>query len=146
MAEQRASRHEQRRERQLRAAQESDDRQRAGEARRGDDDARQLKYLAPIEPYVATNVPIIPTVYGAAFDEYNTAHFSGWPSASDPYESGSPNAPTNEVVVLHLKPKRLAAATARSAPLPARAERGRRGPARQHPAGKDGIDDDDDRG
>jgi peptide/nickel transport system substrate-binding protein len=66
--------------------------------------ADQLKYLAPIEKYVATNVPIIPTVYGAAFDEYNTLHFTGWPSAADPYESGSPNAPTNEVVVLRLTP------------------------------------------
>ena len=66
--------------------------------------AEQLKYLGPIETYVATNVPIIPTVYGAAFDEYNTSHFDGWPSAANPYESGSPNAPTNEVVVLHLSP------------------------------------------
>ena len=60
--------------------------------------------LAPIEQYVATNLPIIPTVYGVVFDEYNTSKFSGWPSASDPYESGSPNAPTNEVVILHLRP------------------------------------------
>jgi peptide/nickel transport system substrate-binding protein len=64
----------------------------------------QMKYLAPIESYVAANVPIIPTVYGAAFDEYSTLHFTGWPTASNPYESGSPNAPTNEVVVLHLTP------------------------------------------
>jgi peptide/nickel transport system substrate-binding protein len=66
--------------------------------------AGQLKYLTPIEEYVANNLPIIPTVYGAAFDEYNTTRFSGWPSASNPYESGSPNTPTNEVVVLHLHP------------------------------------------
>jgi peptide/nickel transport system substrate-binding protein len=60
--------------------------------------------LAPIEKYVATQLPVIPTLYGAAFDEYNTSHFKGWPSASNPYESGSPNTPTNEVVVLHLTP------------------------------------------
>jgi peptide/nickel transport system substrate-binding protein len=66
--------------------------------------AGELKYLTPIEEYVANNLPIIPTVYGAAFDEYNTSRFTGWPSASDPYESGSPNVPTSEVVVLHLKP------------------------------------------
>ena len=41
------------------------------------------------------------------FDEYNTSKFTGWPSASNPYESGSPNAPTNEVVILHLKPDQL---------------------------------------
>ncbi len=60
--------------------------------------------LAPLEKYVASNLPIIPTVYGVVFDEFNTSNFTGWPSASNPYESGSPNTPTNEVVILHLKP------------------------------------------
>jgi peptide/nickel transport system substrate-binding protein len=64
----------------------------------------QLKYLAPIEQFVANQLPVIPTVYGAAFDEYNTSHLSGWPTPTNAYESGSPNTPTNEVVVLHLKP------------------------------------------
>ena len=66
--------------------------------------ADQQADVAPIEQYVAQNLPIIPTVYGVVFDEYNTGKFTGWPSASNPYESGSPNAPTNEVVILHLKP------------------------------------------
>jgi peptide/nickel transport system substrate-binding protein len=60
--------------------------------------------LAPIEKYVADNLPIIPTVYGVVFDEYNTGKFTGWPTQDNPYESGSPNAPTNEVVILHLRP------------------------------------------
>ena len=60
--------------------------------------------LAPIEQYVATNLPIIPTVYGVVFDEYNTSKFTGWPTASNSYESGSPNTPTNEVVILRLRP------------------------------------------
>ena len=68
--------------------------------------SEQLKDLAPIEKYVATQLPVIPTVYGAAFDEYNTSHFTGWPSASNPYESGTPNALTNEVIVLRLRPVR----------------------------------------
>ncbi len=67
--------------------------------------ADQLKYLAPIEQYVATNLPVISTVYGASFMEANTGAFTGFPSASNPYESGSPNSPTGEVVVLHLKPR-----------------------------------------
>jgi peptide/nickel transport system substrate-binding protein len=66
--------------------------------------AQQKKALVPIESYVATQLPVIPTTYGAAFDEYNTAAFTGWPSASNEYESGSPNTPTNEVIVLHLRP------------------------------------------
>ena len=60
--------------------------------------------LAPIEKYVASNLPIIPTVYGVVFDEYNTGKFTGWPTQGNPYESGSPNTPTNEVVILHLRP------------------------------------------
>ena len=60
--------------------------------------------LAPIEQYVASNLPIIPTVYGVVFDEYNTSKIDGWPSQANAYESGSPNTPTNEVVILHLRP------------------------------------------
>ena len=60
--------------------------------------------LAPIEKYVADNLPIIPTVYGVVFDEYNTSKFSGWPTQGNPYESGSPNTPTNEGVILNLRP------------------------------------------
>ncbi len=63
-----------------------------------------VKAITPIEEYVAKNLPVIPTVYGAAFDEYNTSAFTGWPSASNPYEEGQPQQPENEVVVLHLKP------------------------------------------
>jgi peptide/nickel transport system substrate-binding protein len=66
--------------------------------------AAQKADLAPIEQYVATQLPVIPVLYGAAFDEYNSSNFTGWPTAANPYESGSPNTPTNEVVVLHLKP------------------------------------------
>jgi peptide/nickel transport system substrate-binding protein len=67
--------------------------------------AQQLKYLGPIEQYVAQNLPIIPTVYGVSWGEYNTGTFTGWPTPSNEYESAQPAAPFNEVVVLHLKPK-----------------------------------------
>jgi peptide/nickel transport system substrate-binding protein len=66
--------------------------------------AQQKKAISPIESYVAKEFPVIPTTYGSAIDEYNTGEFSGWPSATDEYESGSPSSPTNEVVVLHLSP------------------------------------------
>ncbi len=67
--------------------------------------AQQNKYLGPIEQYVAQNLPIIPTVYGVSWGEYNTGTYTGWPSPKDEYESAAPSAPTNEVVILHLKPK-----------------------------------------
>ena len=44
--------------------------------------ASQQSDLAPIEKYVANQLPIIPTVYGVVFDEYNTSKFTGWPTAS----------------------------------------------------------------
>ena len=44
--------------------------------------------------------------------EYNSQHFVGWPSQSNPYETGQPsgtnNGPgsgTDEVVALHLSPR-----------------------------------------
>ena len=64
----------------------------------------ERKFSAALGVLGAANLPIIPTVYGVVFDEYNTSKFTGWPSESDPYESGSPNAPTNEVVILRLRP------------------------------------------
>ena len=36
----------------------------------------EVKYLAPLEQYVAQDLPVIPTVYGAAFDEYNSSAFT----------------------------------------------------------------------
>lgn len=65
------------------------------------------KALAPLEKYVATNLPIIPTVYGATWGQYNAGDFSGWPasSGSGQYETAQPSVPTNEVVILHLTPK-----------------------------------------
>jgi peptide/nickel transport system substrate-binding protein len=65
----------------------------------------EQKDLAPLEQYVAQDLPVIPTVYGAAFDEYNSSNFTGWPSAKNPYEIGQPGSPQNEVVILRLKPK-----------------------------------------
>jgi peptide/nickel transport system substrate-binding protein len=66
--------------------------------------AGEIKALTPLEEFVAKDLPIIPTVYGAAFDEYNSSDFSGWPTPSNPYESGQPGSPQNEIVVLHLTP------------------------------------------
>ncbi len=64
----------------------------------------QLKYLGPIEQYVAQQLPVIPVDYGVSWGEYNTGTFTGWPTPTNEYETAQPSAPTNEVVVLHLKP------------------------------------------
>lgn len=67
--------------------------------------AAQVKYLSPIEQFVARNLPVIPTVDSVAWSEYNTGAFTGWPTPSNEYESAQPAMPTNEVVILHLRPK-----------------------------------------
>jgi peptide/nickel transport system substrate-binding protein len=71
----------------------------------------QATDLAPILNIVATQLPVIPLVGGAAWSQYNSSEFTGWPSASNPYQSGQPsgsnNGPgsgTDEDVLLHLTP------------------------------------------
>jgi peptide/nickel transport system substrate-binding protein len=73
--------------------------------------AAQTQDLIPLENYVATNLPVIPTVNAAAWFEYNSTHFTGWPTQANPYESGQPSgsnlggsAGTDEYVILHLTP------------------------------------------
>jgi peptide/nickel transport system substrate-binding protein len=71
----------------------------------------QTTALVPLEDYVAANLPIIPTTTAADWFEYNSQHYTGWPTQSDPYESGQPSGQNNggstgtdEVVILHLVP------------------------------------------
>lgn len=73
--------------------------------------ATQATDLVPILNAVATQLPVIPLVGGAAWSQYNSTHFSGWPSASNPYQSGQPSGSNNgpgsgtaEDVLLHLTP------------------------------------------
>jgi peptide/nickel transport system substrate-binding protein len=74
--------------------------------------AQQSSDLVPLEKYVAANLPVIPLETAAEWFEYNSQNFVGWPTATDPYETGQPsgsnNGPgtgTDEVVILHLSPR-----------------------------------------
>jgi peptide/nickel transport system substrate-binding protein len=74
--------------------------------------AEQTAALAPIAEYVAANLPIIPTTTASQWYEWNSQRFTGWPTPQNPYQTGQPsgtnNGPgsgTDEVVVLHLKPR-----------------------------------------
>ncbi len=55
---------------------------------------------------MATNLPVIPTVYGVSWGEYNYRYVQ-WlaDSLQRVRDRLKPSAPTNEVVILHLKPK-----------------------------------------
>ncbi len=72
----------------------------------------QTTDLAPIESYVASNLPVIPITTASEWFEYNSQHFVGWPTQQNPYETGQPTgtntgagAGTDEVVILHLSPR-----------------------------------------
>jgi peptide/nickel transport system substrate-binding protein len=74
--------------------------------------AQQTADLVPLEKYVAANLPVIPVETAAEWFEYNSQNFVGWPTQSNPYDSGQPsgtnNGPgsgTDEVVMLHLSPR-----------------------------------------
>jgi oligopeptide/dipeptide ABC transporter ATP-binding protein len=73
--------------------------------------AQQTSDLGPIEQYVATSLPVIPTTTAADWFEYNSQHFTGWPTQQNPYDSGQPSGTNNgpgtgsdEVILLHLQP------------------------------------------
>jgi len=69
------------------------------------DSTAEMAALAPIEQYMATQLPVIPAIADAGFDEYSDASFTGWPSAADPYTNSLPGGISNEVVLLHLRPR-----------------------------------------
>jgi peptide/nickel transport system substrate-binding protein len=74
--------------------------------------AQQSIDLLPLEKYVAANLPVIPVETASEWFEYDSQHFVGWPTQQNPYETGQPsgtnNGPgsgTDEVVILHLRPR-----------------------------------------
>jgi peptide/nickel transport system substrate-binding protein len=69
-----------------------------------DDTATQLSDVVGMEQIVATQLPVIPLVFGVAWFEYNSSHFTGWPSSSNPYDPGQPEGPFDEYTILHLHP------------------------------------------
>jgi peptide/nickel transport system substrate-binding protein len=58
--------------------------------------------LYRLEGVMVQQLPVIPLVYAVDWGMYSASRVVGWPSASDPYDLGSPYTPNAEVVVLHL--------------------------------------------
>jgi peptide/nickel transport system substrate-binding protein len=74
--------------------------------------SEQTAALTPIAKYVEQNLPVIPITTASDWFEYNSRHWVGWPTQSNPYESGQPSGTNNnagtgtdEVVILHLSPR-----------------------------------------
>jgi len=73
--------------------------------------ADQTQALVPLEQFVASYLPVIPTTTASEWFEYNSQHYVGWPTQQNPYETGQPsgtnNGPgsgTDLYVILHLHP------------------------------------------
>ena len=47
----------------------------------------------PLEKIEATTLPVVPLLYGADWDEYSTANFTGFVTAANPYTDPSPSDP-----------------------------------------------------
>jgi peptide/nickel transport system substrate-binding protein len=69
-----------------------------------DDSATQQTALNTLQQVVATQAPVIPLLYGAAWYEYSTKNYTGWPTSSNQYNNPVPNDPYILATVLHLKP------------------------------------------
>jgi peptide/nickel transport system substrate-binding protein len=64
----------------------------------------QQAAITKLENIMNSEVPVAPLLYGAAWWEYSTRDYTGWPSASNPFMDPSTNSPYLEETVLHLKP------------------------------------------
>jgi ABC-type transport system substrate-binding protein len=68
------------------------------------DPSVQQTALNTLQTVVSTQAPVIPLLYGAAWYEYSTRHYTGWPTATNQYNNPVPNSPFILYTVLHLKP------------------------------------------
>ncbi len=67
------------------------------------DPAVRQRALAMLQRIVSTQAPVIPLVYGAAWYEFSTRNYTGWPTQANPYTA--PSLPTYMLAtLLHLKP------------------------------------------
>jgi peptide/nickel transport system substrate-binding protein len=64
----------------------------------------QQSALDALENIMNTQTPVAPLLYGAAWWQYSTRNYTGWPSASNPFMNPSTNSPYLEETILHLRP------------------------------------------
>jgi peptide/nickel transport system substrate-binding protein len=69
-----------------------------------DDPAVITQQIDLIADAMTSDVPDAVLLYGAGWNEYSTAKFTGWPTQSNPYINPQPNDPWDEYTVLHLVP------------------------------------------
>lgn len=67
--------------------------------------ADQQTALNSLQAVLSKDVPAVPVLYGAAWYEYSTANFTGWPTSDNPFINPSPRSQDYEYLILQLKPK-----------------------------------------
>ena len=57
-----------------------------------------------LEKIMATDVPEAPLLYGADWNVFSSAKYTGWPNQSQPYMNPSPSDPQMPYILMQLKP------------------------------------------
>jgi peptide/nickel transport system substrate-binding protein len=68
-------------------------------------DADQVAALNTLQGLMSADVPAVPVLYGAAWYEFTTANFTGWPTVDNPFINPSPRSQDYEYLILKLTPK-----------------------------------------
>jgi peptide/nickel transport system substrate-binding protein len=68
------------------------------------DPSVQKAAIVKLENIMTNEVPVAPLLYGAAWWEYSTRDYTGFPSASNPFMNPTTNSPYLEETILHLTP------------------------------------------
>jgi peptide/nickel transport system substrate-binding protein len=68
------------------------------------DPSKQVAAISTLENIMSTQVPVAPLLLGAAWAEFSTRDYTGWPSQSNQYMDPGPNMPEILYTVTQLKP------------------------------------------
>jgi peptide/nickel transport system substrate-binding protein len=68
------------------------------------DTASLYPIVQQLEKIMATDVPEAPLLYGADWNVFSSAKYTGWPNQSNPYMNPSPSDPQMPYILMQLKP------------------------------------------
>src|ERR1700674_2026588 len=68
------------------------------------DTATLYPIVQKLEKIMSTDVPYAPLLYGADWNVYSSAKYTGWPNQSHPYMNPSPSDPQMPYILMQLKP------------------------------------------
>ena len=68
------------------------------------DTATLYPVVQQLEKIMSTDVPGVPLLYGADWNVYSSAKYTGWPNQSHPYMNPSPTDPHMPYILMQLKP------------------------------------------